>query len=404
MNFSLFRHELKLMIQSRKNMLFILFFLIGIISYVFIVLPKEDNLETFDVEKTRAEVMELESLQEAREGRRHTGGGYAPWSYYSNNNYNHFLKSGMINAFSDENFERLTYLRTFYLYNIYIGEIIEDEMFQDSDFPYKDRAHYIDKKLRENQALLESDIKITYEMIEGKTALQAMKNILLSFGPFLLLFSAIYFSNDILVRDREQTSTVQGLPISWYQYINTKSVVAFMYTLFILIGLILVTILALSVSNGFGSFKMEVPILSIKLDGDVWFINEYSTISILKYFVLTLSLAPLFMYLFIRINMMISLFLRNEWIVILLSSLLLFSERFYYARDKRTLFNIGIENFPQSFFDFGKIVTGEKNFLLNMNTLTYEKGIMLIIISLIVVELLLFISTKIVTRDRFFNT
>lgn len=403
MNFSLFRHELKLMIQSRKNLLFILFFLIGIFVYIFIVLEKEVKIESLDVEKTSSEVMELESLQKARESRRHTGGGYSPWSFYSNNNHKYLLNRGILQAYEDQNFERMLYLRTYYLYSLYNNSIVEEEFFQDSDFPWKDRAHYIDKKVRENEALLQSGIEITYEMIEEKTALQALKNIFLTFGPYILLFSAIYFSNDVLVRDRNQTSSVQGLPISWYQYIHTKSLVAITYTLFILIGLLIVTVIALTLSKGFGSFKMEVPILTVHEEGNMWFTNEYSTISMLKYFAMIFSFVPVFMYIFIRLNMIISLFLRNEWIVLLVSSLLLFSERFYYARDKQKLFNIGIENFPQTFFDFGKIITGEKNFLLYMNKLTYEKGLIMMVMTLILVELFLFLSTKIVTKDRFFN-
>src|SRR5690625_3781319 len=131
-------------------------------------------------------------------------------------------------------------------------------MFPDSPFPIKDKGHYINKKIRENQAILAADIPVTYEMIEGKAALQTMVAIFLSFGPFLILFTAFYFSNDILVRDRRQTSTIQGLPVSWYRYLNTKSLVAFTYTAIILVALIALTLILLSITNGFGSFKMGV--------------------------------------------------------------------------------------------------------------------------------------------------
>ena len=49
MNLSLFRHEWKVMFQNRKNLLFILFFLIAIFSFVFIILPNEEKIESFDV-------------------------------------------------------------------------------------------------------------------------------------------------------------------------------------------------------------------------------------------------------------------------------------------------------------------------------------------------------------------
>ena len=403
MNFSLFRHEWKVMFQNKKNLLFILFFLIAIFSFVFIILPNEEKIESFDVEKVDAEVKELESMQKARESRRHTGGP-GSISFYSQNNYKQFLQKGMLESFADENYRRFMNLRTYYLSSMLTGNInIDDEeMFPDSPFPIKDKGHYINKKVRENQAILDADIPVTYEMIEGKTALQTMVTIFLSFGPFLILFTAIYFSNDILVRDRKQTTTVQGLPVSWYRYLNTKSVVAFSYTVVVLIALMTLTLILLSITNGFGSFKMGVPFEEIDKSSAL-LAYDYQMMSILKFFALTFSFVPIFMFVFIRLNIIFSLLFKNEWIVLILSSFLLFSEQFYYARDKRELFSIGIEHFPQTFFEFGKIVTGEKNFLMNMETLNYGKGILLMFISFIVIELLVLLSMKIINKERFFN-
>lgn len=410
MNFFLFRHELKLMIQSRKNNLFILFFLIGIVSYVFIILPEQENLETFNVEQIEAQVMELDNLQQAREGRRHTGGGFAPTSFYSSNNYKHFLFSAMLNAFEDQNYERLMRLRTFYLEAILQGQIMEEEMFKDSVFRNRDRSHYIEKKLMENKKLLSSDVDITYEMIEEKSALQVMKNIFLSFGPFLLLFSAIYFSNDILVRDSKQTTTVHGLPISWYQYLNTKSIAAFSYTVIVTIFLFIITLTLLTIANGFGSFQMGVPILHISTD-DVFSVFDYELISIFKYFLLTLSLAPIFMFVFIRLSMILSLIFRNEWIVLILSSLFLFSERIYDMRGREKLLHIGIDKFPQTYFDFGQIVTGEKDYLIhgervtffNVELLSYNRAIIVAILFLVIVEVLLLLFTRWIPKNRFYK-
>src|SRR5690625_6565128 len=130
-------------------------------------------------------------------------------------------------------------------------------------------------------------------MIEGKTALQTMVTIFLSFGPFLILFTAIYFSNDILVCDRKQTTTVQGLPVSWYRYLNTKSVVAFSYTVVVLIALMTLTLILLSITNGFGSFKMGVPFEEIDKSSAL-LAYDYQMMSILKFFALTFSFVPIF--------------------------------------------------------------------------------------------------------------
>src|SRR5690625_6651320 len=130
---------------------------------------------------------------------------------------------------------------------------------------------------------------------------------------------------------------------------------------------------------------------------------DYQTMSILKFFALTFSFITIFIFVFISINIIFSLLLKNEWIVLIISSFLLFSEQFYYARDKRELFSSGIEHFPQTVFEFGKIVTGEKNFLINMETLNYSKGILLMIISFIVIEFLVLLTMKIINKERFFN-
>src|SRR5690625_1937695 len=119
MHFSLFRHEWKVMFQNRKNLLFILFFAIAIFSFVFIILPNEEKIESFDVEKVDAEIRELESMQKARESRRHTGGPFSI-SFYSQKNYKKFLQKGMLEYFANAKYRRFKNLLRYYL-SIKIG-------------------------------------------------------------------------------------------------------------------------------------------------------------------------------------------------------------------------------------------------------------------------------------------
>lgn len=400
MKLSLMRHEFNLMVNSRKNIIFLFFILVAVCSYVFIILPNEETLETFDPEQTEAEITELENLQIAREQRRHTGVSTG-YSFFADNNYKHILRSGMLHAFKDEDFKRLMYLRTHYLYSINERTITSNTMFSDSPFPVKDQTHYIDKKIRENQHILEANIPVSYEMIEEKTALQATKNLMMTIAPYIIIFLAIYFSNDILVRDRKQTSTLQGLPVSWYQLINGKSIVAFFYTLFVLFGLLVITVILLTFKNGFGSFAMNVPTF-LGLEKEIHY--DYGVISMMQFFIKTLGFAPIFIFIFIRLNMIFSLLFRNEWIASVLGTLCLFGERFYYSRETRELFNIDISYFPQTYFDFGKVVTGEKNFLVNLETITYVKGMIVLLITLVLIELILFILSFIIHKHRFYET
>src|SRR5699024_11334521 len=99
-------------------------------------------------------------------------------------------------------------------------------------------------------AYLESELPITYQLIEQKTALQTIQKFLLSSAVLLIIFCAIYFSSDMLTKDRHYPSILQGLPIAWYRLINLKSLVAFGYSLFIISGLFAIALLILTLLNG----------------------------------------------------------------------------------------------------------------------------------------------------------
>lgn len=399
---SLMRHEFNLMMTSKKNILFIIFLLIGMGSYIFFILPNEETVETFDSEQTHLELESLYHTQAAREDRRGTGVmSMTGRSHFADNEYQYNLRKGLYHAFENSEFNRFTYLRTHHLHSIRQGLVADNDIFpEDSPSPVKDGTHYMDKQLLIYENLLNLDIPITYSMIEEKTSLQVLKNGLLTILPFLIFFSAIYFSNDVLVRDRKQTSTLQGLPVSWYQIINTKTVAAFLYTLLITFGLLVVGVILLGIINGFGSFEMIVPTFEGQVEVTAY---GYDTISLLKFFMLSFSFIPLLIFMFIRLNMMISLLFRNEWVVLVLAGLALVSERFYYTREKRELFGLEIDNFPQTYFDVGKIVTGEKNFLVNLESITYVKGMTVLLITFVAIEIAVFLFTRIINRRRFYN-
>src|SRR5690625_6089406 len=69
----------------------------------------------------------------------------------------------------------------------------------------------------------------------------------------------------------------------------------------------------------------------------------------------------LFYFIFVRLTLMLSLIFKNEWVILILTTLILFTEKFYYARDKRELFGKDVRFFPQTYLDIGKVITGEKN-------------------------------------------
>lgn len=383
-------------------MLFITFLVAVLLSYCFIILPNKQTTDSFDPDELTKELDEISIMQRDREERGATGvtlmTGRALYSVYANY---YKLHMKMITAFEDEDFTRFIHLKTHYLSVDGSGIMSDPELFTQSPFPGKDRKHLYHQTLLSYQGYLDENIPISYAMIEQKTALQTLQNVLLSFAGYLIIFCAIYFSSDVLLRDRQNQSMLQGLPLSWYRVLNIKTLVAFLYTLIVLTLLFIVGMIIISFQNGFGFFNIQVPIMTFA----EWnfSLNDYDVMSIGKFIVMTLSFIPILVYLFIRLNIVFSLLFKNEWLVLLISTLVLFSERLYFTRRLRELFGIEISYFPQTYFDFGKVVSGEKNFLVNLDTITYVKGITLLVSTIFIIECILFIVSRIVGKRRFYQ-
>lgn len=407
MSKSMIVHEFKMMMKNKKNVLFIIALVSLILSYCFLVLPAKETPDSFDPEAMKTEIKNLEAVSEGMIARGGTGtGGYTGVAAYANNVYAQKVQSRMIKAFEDDNLNRFIQLRMKGF--DYDGQSVNRDwrLYANAPYSYLDQSREVSLKNLRYEGYLNENIKVTYKMIEQKTALQTVVNFLLGTTAFMVLFCAIYFSSDMLSKDRQHRTILQGLPIGWYRLINVKSMVAFFYTMLILFGLLLLTVIIIGIQNGFGSFKLSVPITIPSTQPDDYFgyrFSEYDTISIAKFLLLAIGIIPILIYLFIRLNAILSLIFKNSWIVLMVSSLLLFSERIYYSRTLTELFGIEISNMPQTYFDFGRIISGEKYYLVTLESITYEKGIIVLLSTVLVLEVTLFVVSQIVSKRRFYR-
>src|SRR5699024_7794915 len=142
---------------------------------------------------------------------------------------------------------------------------------------------------------LDDEFPISYTFVEQNTALQSLYRFLLSAGVFLILFFVIYFSSDVLVKDRQNKTILQGLPVSWYRLINLKSAAAIIYTLSIIFILTAVAMIVIGVQNGFGSFAFKIPTIF----GEYDHLGEnYDLMKLGKFLLLCLAFLVLFIILF----------------------------------------------------------------------------------------------------------
>jgi hypothetical protein len=399
MNRFFIKHEFMLMRKSKKNNMFIVFLAALVFSYCFIVLPNQETIDTIDVEELKVLVSDTAASQESREARGATGIiHFIGMSAYAQDEYKNKVRNAMVHAYDNEEYTR--YLR-FKILNIDPMVFMEDKtLFPNSPFPGKDRSNLLHQLHLRYDSYLTSNLPISKEIIEQKTALQVLSNLLIGPMTYLILFCAIYFGSDVLVRDRKNQTILQGVPLSWYRLINLKTFVAFSYTMLVLLALFIVGMAALTFQNGFGYFGIQIPTL---VPGEEIDFMDSEMISIGRFLLFALGFIPILVYLFTRLNMVLSLVLKNEWLVLLVSSLILFSESIYFTRTLREIGGIEISRFPQTYFEFGKVITGMKNFLVNLETITYSKGYLLFIITIVTIELLLVLVSRIVNKQRFYQ-
>ncbi|MEN2767596.1 hypothetical protein [Ornithinibacillus xuwenensis] len=403
---SMMIHEFKMTLRNKKNILFLIALVSLILSYALIVLPSQETPDSFDVEEMKSELKNLEAVTQGMESRGGTGFGQMTGTPYASKRYALKVQSRMVNAFEDKDFDRFIQLRMKGFDYDFQSASRDWMLIANAPYPGLDANRDTNLKNLRYQGYLDANIPVTYEMIEQKTALQTVTNFLLGTSAFIVLFCAIYFSSDMLSKDRQHRTLLQGMPIGWYRLINVKSGVIFGYTLFILFGLLLLALIIISIQSGFGSLKLSVPITLPSSQPDDYFgyrFSEYDTISIAKFLLLALGMIPILVYLFIRLNAILSLIFKNSWIVLMVSSVILFSERIYYSRTLTDLFGIEISNLPQTYFDFGRVISGEKFYLVHLESITYEKGILVLLCTILVLEICLFVVSRIVSKRRFYR-
>lgn len=406
MTISMIIHEFKMMLRSKKNVLFIIALISLIVAYCFLILPNMETADSFDIEEKEAEMENLEAMRQGMIDRGGTGFNRMTGTPYAQNTYEFQVKSRLVHAFKDQNFHRFIQLKM--KENDYDTRIasLDWNLIADAPYPSLDMERNIELTKLRYQGYLDADVSITYEMIEQKTALQTSVKFILDTTAAILLFCAIYFSSDMITRNKEHRSVLQGVPVGWYRLINVKSFVAFLYTLVILLGLFLLAMLLIAIQNGFGSFKLPVPITLPSSQPDDYMgyrFSEFDNMTIAKFLLLSLGIILVLIYLFIRLNAIFSLLFKNPWIVIMVSTVLLFVERIYYSRTTTELFGIDLSYFPQTYFDFGRVISGEKYYLIHLESITYQQGIIVLLSSIVVLEIILFVISRAINKRKFYR-
>ena len=229
--------------------------------------------------------------------------------------------------------------------------------------------------------------ELNFHIVHEITSLQQIHLFLIGAGPLILLSGLIFMISDVHTKDLSLSSQKSGIPLNWsgYLFIQGISALGFVVVFYaIFFGLFY---LLNGLLHGFGGLHYPI---SFPQETIGWFL------------VRTLPFIFLLFILFTRLNTLISLWSRQAVVAMAVLLFIVFSSSIYLDNFTGQIvpFNLGL--LPMSYIDFGSVINGMHNLLPVFNGLTvYSSGLLVLGITIIGVEIMLFISAKRVTRQRF---
>lgn len=395
---AIFLETFKTLMRNSKNRLVIVVAFLGVIVYSGVVLPHLEPLDTVDMERLEIDMLGNRGLMENQFEQGTTEANLFTGQSTYQMAKEEFQQQRAFKAAIDTGDVRR------YIQLDYVPEEVADKMkdyyMQNSSEPMKDLGYDQTNRRLRLESYLEEVPNPTFHMVQEKTSWQQIHLFLLNWGPVLLLIVTVFLASDVVTRDREVRTQKAGVPYAWSKYLFVQSAAVFCFTGLFLLMVGIWFFLVNGLLFGFGSLDLKVPLYTYSSD----YVTNDSVFGLMPlgtFLWKSLPFLLLFLYLMIRLSVLFSLLFRNDVVVLMVGVFAVVFEKLYYSRRMRDIFGIDLSFFPQTYIDFGKVVSGEKNFLLNTPMITWERGLAVVAGTVLVVELLLWAATKVITRQRF---
>lgn len=395
---TIFLETIKKMMRNSKNRLVLIVALLGVVIYSGVVLPNSESMDTVDMERLGIGLLGNKGLMESQFEKGTTEAniftGMSTYEMVKSNFEQQRAFIGAVNTGDARRFIELNYIPE------ELAKEIENHYLKNSEEPLKD-LHYdrSNKQLRLN-SYIEEVPNITFHLIQEKTAWQQIHLFLLRIGPLAILILTVFMVSDVVTGDRDARTQKAGIPYSWRKYLAVKSAASFCFVCVFFLVIFCWFLLVNGLLFGFGSLSLKVP--------EYTYSSDYATnnavfglMSIGNFLIQVVPFIVLFIFLMIRLTVLFSLVFKNEVVVLILGIFAVVFEKIYYSRRMRDIFGIDLSFFPQTYMDFGKVVSGEKNFLLNTDSITAGKGLLVVGATILIIEGLLWVTTKYIPRQRF---
>lgn len=395
-----FLETFKKIYRNKKNRLIFLLAFLGIILYSFLYLPNVNNPLTIDVDEL---ALETESAYGMKESRLDSGDiavnsftgidtySMAKYDYENNLMFYDALEKGDVSRLFEVKSTNYVPLFTVEALNDYL-ERKHDGQFLEMDF---ERA-----MINSNLFILsEIDNPTTHEF-NGKTGIQQLYSFFLTYGPLIILFITIFVASEVLVDDRKHHTLKAGQPLGWRKYIFYQSLSMFIIIMTGIALLLTVFFLLISLLYGFGDLSLLNTNYAYN-DGYRAAEENFFTAPVTDFILQSLILTALLLYLFIRLNAVLSLVFRHDVIVMIAGFAIIAFNRLYSGGGEDKFLGIGAHLFPQNYFEFGNILSGHQNFLTLSNNFTFDNGLIVLSTTIIIIEIILGILAGFMTRQKF---
>lgn len=395
-----FLETFKKIYRNKKNRLIFLLAFLGIILYSFLYLPNVNNPLTIDVDEL---ALETESAYGMKESRLDSGDiavnsftgidtySMAKYDYENNLMFYDALEKGDVSRLFEVKSTNYVPLFTVEALNDYL-ERKHDGQFLEMDF---ERAMINSNFFK----LSEIDNPTTHEF-NGKTGIQQLYTFFLTYGPLIILFITIFVASEVLVDDRKHHTLKAGQPLGWRKYIFYQSVSMFIIIMTGIALLLTVFFLLISLLYGFGDLSLLNTNYAYN-DGYRAAEENFFTAPVTDFILQSLILTALLLYLFIRLNAVLSLVFRHDVIVMIAGFAIIAFNRLYSGGGEDKFLGIGAHLFPQNYFEFGNILSGHQNFLTLSNNFTFDNGLIVLFTTIIIIEIILGILAGFMTRQKF---
>ena len=394
-----FKETIKYMWRSEKNRLFMVITTALVLLYTLFIVPNlssenEINIENLERDMTGNVVQFEGALDEGLIVPSALTGTTA----YSSLRQEYVAQREVLTALRQGDVRR--YISTSYRPSGTRDDTEGIEQIASSIFGYELEQPFQSQK---NAVYVDEIEELSFHTVHDRTSFQQIHLFLIGFGPILLLLGLLFLISDIHVKDRSLETQKAGHPLNWQAYNWTQAVVALGFVAAFYLLLAGLFFLVNGLFYGFGSLALPVGFYNAGFERGVMNLANFQIQTIGWFLLRALPFLILLGYLFTRLNTLFSLWTKQSIVTMVLGMFLVLFQFIYYGTDATELLGIDIIHFPQTYFEFGKIITGR----FELQTGGAEipglmfHGLLVLGLTILGVELAVYLSSKKITRQKF---